>query len=339
MTYLRRVLLATLAGIALLGAFVAPAGADEPKIFFTIGTGSVDGVYYPVGQAICRMLTRLAIDSAATNKPMVRCSAQPTGGSIDNINQLAAHRFDFAVIQSDVAAAAFSAAPNDGVIDMSNLRAVFSLNAEPFHLVSAKNSGIHKFADLRGKRVNIGAPGSGQREMMEALMKRYGITAANFATTTELPPGAQTQALCDGSIDAFVYVVGAPDTGIARATDECGAYLVPVQDPPARALVKDVPGYALATIPKGMYTTATTNIPTVGVVATLVTTADMDEDLVYAITRTVMENLNEIRSFHPALAALNAETMSHYGIAIPLHPGALRYFKERGWAASTAAAK
>ena len=338
MTYFRRVLLAALAGVALLGASAAPAGADEQRTFFTIGTGAVDGVYYPTGQAICRLLARLARDTQSPGRPQtVRCSAQPTGGSVDNINQLAANRFDFAIVQSDVAHAAFAAKADDRLSDIGNLRAVFSLNAEPFHLVAGKDSGIRTFADLRGKRVNIGGPGSGQREMMEALMERYRLTVADFASASELPPGAQTQALCKGTIDAFVYVVGVPDARVARATDECSAYLVPVQDEPARALAKEVPGYALATIPRRMYTTTATDVQTIGVVAALVTTADEDADLVYTLTRTVMENLNEIRGFHPALAGLKAETMSKYGITIPLHPGALRYFKERGWVTGTAA--
>lgn len=340
MTHLRRVLLAALASLALVVTTIGRAAADEPKTFFMIGTGSVDGLYYPVGQAICRLLARLALEKPpADPSPALHCSAQPSGGSIDNINQLAKGQVDFAVVQSDVDFAAFRKTNGDQVPHFDQLRALFSLHAEPFHLVVAKSSGITRFTDLRGKRVNIGAPGSGHREMMEALMRAYHINPSDFASVSELPPGLQTDALCKGEIDAFVAVVGAPDGNIARATDECGARLVPVQDDPARALAKEIPGYELVTIPKGMYTTTTANVPTIGVVATLVTRADMDADLVYALTRTVMENLNEIRGFRPALGGLKPETMVTKGITIPLHPGALRYYTSRGWIADSARTK
>ena len=330
MTKLRRVLSAALMGIALFMAF--PLAADQPKTFFTIGTGTVDGLYYPVGQAICRLLTRLAGQAPVADRDrMVRCSAQPSGGSVQNINQLAIQRIDFGIAQSDVAHAAFAGEANDSIPDMPNLRAVFSLHAEPFHLVAGRDSGIRSFADLRGKRVNIGPVESGQRAMMEALMMHYGLALTDLASATEMPPGGQAYALCRGDLDAFVLVIGAPDATIARATDECGAYLVPVKDAPALALVKEVPGYALATIPRRTYATTTTDVPTIGVVANLVTTAEMDDGLVYTLTRTVIENINEIRGFNPALAGLKPETMSKYGITIPLHPGALRYYKERGW--------
>ncbi|NJO55029.1 MAG: TAXI family TRAP transporter solute-binding subunit [Rhodospirillales bacterium] len=214
---------------------------------------------------------------------------------------------------------------------LDDLRAVFSLHAEPFHLVVGKDSNIKSFGDLRGKRVNIGSVGSGHREIMEALMPRYGISINDFERATELPPGRQVAALCDGKIDAFVYAVGIPATGIARATDSCGARLVPVQGAPARQIVADVPGYANVVIPESTYATTATDVPTIGVVATLVTSADTSEETVYVLARTIMEHVNELRGFHPALATLKPEMMISNGIAIPLHPGAEKYYRERGW--------
>lgn len=338
----RRVLLAALAAVAFLGTASPRAGADDqPKSFFVLGTGSVDGLYYPVGQAICRLFARLSLEQDPSDKtPMIRCSAQPTGGSVDNVNQLAKGRLDFAIVQSDVAIAAFKGKADDQIPDLNKLRAVFSLHSEPFQLVVAKSSGISRFTDLRGKRVNIGAPGSGQRELMEALMHAYHLSPSDFASVSELPPGQQAaQALCKGDIDAFAVAIGAPDGNVARATDECGARLVPVQDAPALALAKEVPGYERVTIPEGMYATTTKDVPTIGVVAIFVTTADEDPQLVYQVTKTVMENLNEIRGFSPALGELKPETMIHKGIEIPLHPGAERYFKERGWLSGSAAGR
>lgn len=332
MTHSRRLLLVALASFVLLVANGPGASAAEPKSFFVVGTGSAGGLYYPVGQAICRLLARLSLDKPESDPtPSLRCSAQPSGGSENNVNQLAAGEFDFAIVQSDVDYAAYSGSHEGDTPAFNKLRAVFSLHAEPFHLVVGKNSGITKFADLRGKRVNIGNPGSGQREMMSALMKQHKMTVDDFAAATEMPGGPQAEALCRGEIDAFVYVIGMPDGGVARATDECGARLVPVQDEQALALVKNVPGYELVTIPRGMYASTTADVPTIGVVATLVTSADQDPDLVYAVTKTVMQHLSEIRGFHPALANLKPETMIRKGITIPLHPGAQRYFQERGW--------
>lgn len=338
----RRVLFAALAAVVLLGANGAHAGAvDQPKSFFVLGTGYVDGLYYPVGQAICRLFARLSLESQPGDaKPAIRCSAQPSGGSIDNINHLAKDRFDFAIVQSDVVIAAFNGKDGDQIPNLEKLRAFFSLHSEPFQLVVSKSSGISNFADLRGKRVNIGAPGSGHRELMESLMRYYHLSPADFAKVSELPPGQQAaQALCNGEIDAFAVVVGAPDGNVARATDDCGARLIPVQDAPAVALAKEIPGYERVTIPRGMYVTTTTDIPTIGVIATLVTTADEDPELVYQVTKTVMENLNEIRGFNPALGNLKPETMIRKGIDIPLHPGAERYYKERGWLSNNTAGR
>ncbi len=332
MTPVRRVLLAILAGIALLGTTSPRARAEEPKLFFTIGTASVDGLYSSVGQAVCRLLIRLAGEKPGVARTeTLRCYTQPTGGSEDNVNRLATGQVDFAVVQSDVANAAYHGSSPDTVRPLAKLRAVFSLQAEPFQLVVGKDSNINSFADLRGKRVNIGSPGSGERVMMDALMERYHLKASDFAKVSESPASRQAAALCEGTIDAFVFVAGIPDGGVARATDECGAHLVPVQDRPALALAAEVPGVELVKIPKRTYTTTSSDVPTVGVIATLVTTADEDPDMVYLLTKTVMENLNEIRGFSPALAGLKEAAMISDGITIPLHPGAIRYYQERGW--------
>jgi TRAP transporter TAXI family solute receptor len=209
---------------------------------------------------------------------------------------------------------------------------VFSVHGEPYQIIAAKNSNIHSWDDLKGKRFNIGNPGSGQRSTTEELMAGHGWSARDFAVATELTSTEQSTALCDGSIDAYGYTVGVPNAGVAVATDGCGGYIVDLgDDPVAKQLVADHPYYGFTTIPKGTYATTDKDVTTFGVLATLVTSADVPEDVVYAVTKAVFDNFDDFRALHPAFAHLDPAKMIKDGLSAPLHPGAVKYYKERGW--------
>lgn len=323
---------AALSGIGLLlaAATHAPAQAQDKRVFITIGTGGPTGVYFAAGNAICRLIHKEAAEGRKEGRPHgIRCAAPATSGSKDNIEQVAEGELDFGIAQSDLQYHAHKGDEPEAIRPVAELRSVFSIHSEPFQLIVGKNSGIGSFAALRGKRVNIGNPGSGQRGTMEVLMKAYGMSVGDFQMATELTSTEQANALCDGKIDAFGYSVGVPNAGVAVATDGCDARIIPLDGEVEKKLVAASPFYAFTTIPAGTYRTTHADVTTFGVVATLITSADAEERIVYELTRAVMKNIDDFRQLHPAFANLEPKRMVRDGLTAPLHPGALRYYREK----------
>jgi TRAP transporter TAXI family solute receptor len=292
--------------------------------FITIGTGAVTGVYYPAGGAICRLVNR------DTEKHGIRCTVESTGGSVYNVNMIKTGDLDMGVAQSDVQ---YNAYNGKGEFEqtgaMENLRAVFALHPEPYTVVARADAGIKTFDDLKGKRVNVGNPGSGQRATTEVLMKAKGWTMSDFSLASELRPAEQSQALCDNSVDAIIYTVGHPNGSIQEATTTCDTVLVEVSGPEVEELVKANPYYQVATIPGGMYRGNPEDTTTFGVSATVVSSADVPENLVYQVVQVVFENLEDFKKLHPAFQVLTKEDMAS-GHSAPVHDGALKYYKEAG---------
>ncbi len=154
---------------------------------------------------------------------------------------------------------------------------------------------------------------------------------SDFKIATELTSTEQSKALCDGKIDAYGYTVGVPNAGVSIATDGCDAKIINLNTSVEKALVDANPYYAFATIPKGTYKTVDADVTTFGVMATFVTSADVSEKTVYEVTRAVFENLDDFRTLHPAFKNLDPKLMIKNGLSAPLHPGAIKYYKEKGW--------
>ena len=314
-----------MAGAATLGLMAAGAAQAQEQTFISIGTGGVTGVYYPAGGAVCRLVNR---DRAEHG---IRCGVESTGGSIFNINAIRDGELEFGIAQSDWQYHAYNGTSRfeeDGAFE--DLRAVFSLHPEPFTVVARADAGVTNFEDLEGMRVNIGNPGSGQRGTMEVVMEAMGWDMDSFSLVTELQAGEQAQALCDGNIDAIVYTVGHPSGAIQEATTACDTVLVNVDNDVIRELVEDRDYYRMATIPGGMYRGTDEDVTTFGVGATFVTSAAVPEEVVFQVTRAIFENLDQFRSLHPALEALDAEEMVSDGLSAPIHDGAARFFSEAG---------
>lgn len=313
---------ATLAALMVLAAGLAQAA--EPRLVRT-GTGSLAGLYFPVGVALCRLVNQ--------HRPQtgLRCAAQPSAGSVQNIRDLRAGVYDLALAQSDNQQQALQGTgPFADQGPFGDLRAVMALYPEPLTIVARADAGIASLADLKGKRVAIGAPGSGQRALMDGLVGALGWTIADFAAAPETPPEQLSRALCSGAIDAFVQAVGHPALVILAATSDCDAHLVPAAGPVVDRLVADNPAYVVATIPGGLYRGNPDPVPTFGVGATLVTRADVPDAEIYAITRAIFTDLATLRGLNPALAGLDAKAMASDGLTAPLHPGAERYYREAG---------
>lgn len=305
-------------------AVMIPAASAQQN-FITIGTGGVTGVYYPAGGAICRLVNKDRKDHG------FRCSVESTGGSVANINLIRTGEIEFGVTQSDWqfhGIKGTKAFEKQGA--MPELRAVFSLHPEPFTILARKEANIKSFDDLKGKRVNIGNPGSGTVASLDELLKAMGRERSFFSLASELRPDEHGAALCDNKIDAFFYGVGHPSANIQDPTTSCGALLVPITGKAVDGLVKANPYYAYADIPGGLYANNPNPTRTYGVKATLVTSAKVSDQAVYTVVKAVFDNFEEFKKLHPALANLKPQDMIADGNSAPLHPGAARYFREKG---------
>jgi uncharacterized protein len=310
---------------ALAAVFVAGEAAAQQK-FITIGTGGVTGVYYAAGGAICRLVNK----DRKTHG--IRCAVESTGGSVFNVNAIKAGEQEFGMTQSDVQ---FNASKGVGAFEKAGafgeLRAVFSVHPEPFTVLARKEAGITKFEDFKGKRFNIGNPGSGTLAAMKELLGAMGWTTSNFALAAELKADEHGAALCDNKIDGFFYGVGHPSANIQDPITTCGAKLVPLTGPAVDKLVAAHPYYAKVNIPGGIYPGNPNPTPTYGVMATMVSSTKVPTDVVYAVVKAVFENFDEFKKLHPAFSALQPANMMKDGNSAPLHDGAVKYYKEKGW--------
>ncbi|WP_424970216.1 TAXI family TRAP transporter solute-binding subunit [Dinoroseobacter sp. S76] len=312
---------------AVVAAATAIGGgvASAQESFISIGTGGVTGVYYPTGGAICRLVNR------GRKEHGIRCGVESTGGSVFNINAIRGGELEFGVAQSDWQFHAFNGTSRfEEQGPFEGLRAIFSVHPEPFTVVARADAGISTFEDLKGKRVNVGNPGSGQRGTMEVLMGAMGWTMDDFTVASELQAAEQSQALCDNNIDAMIYTVGHPSGSIQEATTACDSVLVTVANDAVDQLVADNPFYRTATIPGGMYRGSDADVMTFGVGATFVSSTDVPDEVAYEVVKAVFENIDQFRGLHPAFANLDPQQMATAGLSAPLHPGAEKYFKEAG---------
>jgi hypothetical protein len=312
-----------LAGAAIIASMGISAGASAQE-FISIGTGGVTGVYYPTGGAICRLVNK------GRKEHGIRCAVESTGGSVYNINTIKAGELEFGVAQSDWQYHAYNGTSKFADNPFPDIRAVFSVHPEPFTVIARSDAGVNSFADLKGKRVNVGNPGSGQRATMEVVMDAYGIGMDDFALATEYKGSEMAKQLCDGNIDAMIYTIGHPAAAIKEATTTCDATLVSVTGPEVEKLVADNPFYRVATIPGGMYKGTDGDTTTFGVGATFVTSATVPEEVVYIVAKSVMENVEDFRKLHPAFANLDPAEMVNDGLSAPLHSGAEKAYMELG---------
>lgn len=309
----------------LTSAVMAGQVATAQETFITIGTGGQTGVYYVVGQSICRLVNRGSADHG------LRCTAPSTGGSIANINAINAGDMDMGVAQSDWQYHAYNGSSEFEGNAVEDLRAVFSVHGEPFTVVARADSGATDFDSLFGKRVNVGNPGSGQRGTMEVVLGAMGRSVDDFSLASELKSSEQSAALGDNKVDAIIFTAGHPNGSIQEATTTTDAVLIPVVGDVIDQLVAENPYYAHATIPGGMYRGNDEDVQTFGVKATFVTRASVPDEVVYTVVKAVFDNFDRFKGLHPAFANLSEEDMISTGLSAPLHPGAEQYYRERGW--------
>ncbi len=317
-------------GAVAIAGLVAATYASTPAMagqkFISIGTGGITGVYYPTGGAICRLMNKRRKETG------IRCSVESTGGSIYNINNVRSGELDFGVAQSDWQYHAYhgtSKFKDKG--PFKGLRAVFSIHAEPVTIIARDDSGIKNILDLKGKRFNIGNPGSGTRGTWEVIEKTLGWKRSDLKLATELKSAETGQAMCDNKIDAYFWLVGHPNAGVEEALASCASHLVDATAPKIDEMVAKTPFYAPATIPANTYPGQKNDVKTWGVRATLITSDKVPDEVVYNLVKSVFDNFDAFRKLHKAFAHLDPQKMIKDGLSAPLHPGAVKYYKERGW--------
>jgi len=294
--------------------------------FVTIGTGGVTGVYYPTGGAISRMINQ------QKDVYQIKATVESTPGSVYNINAVLSGDLDFGIAQSDRQYQAYH-----GLAEWADsgaqeeLRSVFSIHPESITLIASEESGINSLADLKGKRINLGNPGSGQLQNSRDILKAIGLDEkdfnAEFVKAVEAPGLLQ-----DERIDAFFYTVGHPNGNIKESTSgRIKVKIIPITGPEIDKMLEEYPYYAKSVIPKEFYPNSLNeeDINTIGVKATFITSMKVNNDIVYAMTKEVFENLEEFKKLHPAYKVLTRENMMD-GLSAPLHEGAIKYFKEVG---------
>ncbi len=309
-----------------LSACVFMAGCGKSDVnFVTCGTGSTTGVYYPAGSAIARMVN---------NKPAykIKMSVESTGGSVYNINAVLNGELDFGIAQSDLQYDAWKGIGRwKDSKNHQDLRSVFALHPESITLVATQKSGINSVKDLKGKRVNLGDQGSGSLANALAVLKTAGLDE-NSVKPEYVKLGETPVLIKDGRIDGFFFTVGHPNGNIKEATSgRIKVKLVPIAGKKIDELLAAHPYLAKSTIPKQFYPMATNkdDIQTIGVKATLITNIRVSDEVVYAITKEVFENLDSFKKLHPAFKVLTPQNMLE-GLTAPIHPGALKYYKEAG---------
>lgn len=319
----------TLTTAVFVGLFLLLASSAQwsqaKTSFVTIGTGGITGVYYPTGGAIANMV------NAKKDQYGIRATVEATGGSVFNVNSVLSGDLEFGISQSDRQYQAYNGlAEWQEKGPQKDLRAVFSIYPELVTLVAAVDANIKTIADLKGKRVNLGDPGSGNRQNAIDALQAAGIDYEKDLVAESIKASEAPALLQDEKIDAFFYTVGHPNGAMKEAT--AGARKVRfIAITTVDDLLKKSSFYAKSYIPAELYPTADNkeNINTFGVQATLVTSAKVPDEVVYAITKEVFENFEDFKKLHPAYAVLTKESMLT-SLSAPLHPGALKYYKEAG---------
>lgn len=305
-------------------------GADKPTptavkpLPLIISSGEVTGYYYPVAGALCRVLNK--------DKPQGRtCVVQPTLGSSANVAALASGDVELAIVQSRAAMLAAGTGEGFSGTPVPELRAVMSLYGEAVVVLTRSGSDMTQLSDIRGKRVNLGKPGSFQRSMADALLSSAGLSEGDFSQVVELDTEAQVQALCDGNLDAAFFSGVHPMVEVSNAIDQCGAVPLIIPNLVIAQGEQRHPWLSKVVIPGNTYEGIKDDITTLCVRALLVTTTRVPSETIYDIVKSIHSNFASLIRLHPVLSGLSRNDTAKAGIAIPLHDGSRRYFSELGY--------
>ena len=293
-------------------------GGNSKDNFINIATGGTSGTYYPIGGAIADVLSK--------NAEGVSAGAQSTGASVANINMIKDSQVDMAIVQNDIA---YYAVNGTEMFDkkVENIRSIASLYPETCQFVTLDDSEIHSIADLRGKRVAVGAAGSGVECNVRQILKAYGMTYDDIDEQfLSFAEGAS--ALKDGMVDVACLTAGYPTVSVQDIASQKKIRLIPLDNDKISTLIEEYPFYTKTSIPAGTYKEVDEDIQTVSVNAILITTDKMTDDTGYKITKTIFSSLDKISSVHPAAKNISKDTALNGIDFMTMNGGAQKFFKE-----------
>ena len=309
-----------LASATLIGMLSIPAFSAE---FITIGTGGVTGTYYPTGGAICRLVNQYKKDTK------MRCTVESTGGSVYNVNTIKNGELDFGIVQSDIVYQAYKGEGAFKGAPITKLKSVMAIYPELLTLVTKKDANINSLMDVKGKRINLGNPGSGNESTALTLFDASGIKKQDLSYAGELKASEMPDALRDNKIDGYFYMVGHPTANIKDASTSLDVKITPIEGANVDSLIKKYPYFAKANVPGGLYKGNDAPTPTFGVKAVLVASDDASENAVYTVVKAILENFDEFKQLHPAYADITKESLLDR-LSAPLHEGSKKYLQETG---------
>ncbi len=302
-----------------------PLSSTKENAHIYLGTGSVQGVYFPIGGVICRLLNR------KTYVHRIRCTLESTGGSIYNLRQLRENNFDVVFAQSDWQYNAYygkstfeKEKPNP------DLRAVFALEADPLALIVQQDSDISEFNDLKGRVVSFGYARALQHRIIGDLLEVKGWTDKTFKSVRTMSDNKQVSELCNSKVDAILLLSSSLNDRLSDLDESCKLKIVPITGSEIDKVIEQKPYYRKSVIAKGDYLDSSKDINSFGLGATFVALESTSPKAVYHVVKEVVENFNDFKSLHPSLKRLNKRELPYAGISIPLHSGAIRYYKEAG---------
>jgi TRAP transporter TAXI family solute receptor len=311
--------------VLLAVAIAAPVDlAAQQRRTVTIASGWVVGVYYPLAGA----MSRIAYGARDLN---IRVTVESSGGSVANAHDIGTGDADFALLQNDIAYYAFNGIGLDLFKGkpVKGMAGVFTIYPEVVHVVAARASGIRSIRDLRGKRVALGPEGSGTEQNALQILEVYTLKASDLGKAERMDAGDAVDQLKDGRLDAAFFTTGLGSAAIVDAFVTGQAVLVPVAGAEGEALRAKYPFYTVEKVAANTYRGQDREVVTPAVRAMLVARRDLPDDLVYRFTRAIFDHLPQFHAAHPAARNLNLPTALS-GMPIPLHPGAEKFFRERG---------
>ncbi|NWG02367.1 MAG: TAXI family TRAP transporter solute-binding subunit [Syntrophaceae bacterium] len=298
-----------------------PDVAHCAKKFVTIASGWVTGVYFPLAGAISRIVYEKV--------PDLKVTVESSGASVANAKLIALGDADFAILQNDIAFYAYKGVKPMFDKAVTNIRGVASLYPEHCQIHARKDSKIVSVKDLKGKRVSVGPLGSGTEQNAIQILEVYGLKFEDLGKVERLTATESADFLKDNRIDAAFYTVGVGASAIVDPALMIETVIVPIDGSQADALVKKYPFYAKDKVPGGIYKGVDKDVPTVAVLAILVAKAELEEEVVYKITKAMYENIKSIETAHAKGKEVKLEKALE-GMPIPIHPGAEKFFKEKG---------
>jgi len=305
------------------GLLSGPAVAFDK--FLALGTSSSRGVYWPVGQSICKLINASRIEH------LVRCLAYNTGGSVYNIQALTSGELDVAITRADLA---YKAYRGEGLFSAlganKGLRTVTNLYGQPVGIIVKKGSGITSFDHFDGRKINIGNLGSGKRDIADHIFKIMGWSNERFDKVTEYPSSKMGDAFCNGEVDILIESLGIPAKFYDRITGECDGVFLSLPDRLISGFKKIGPFFYDDVVPGDLYPNNPGDVKTVGIKIVLMSLARVDKVSIGIVTKAIHHDLTKFNASHPALALSNRKTMTEDSIHVPLHDGAQEYYARQG---------